>query len=139
MDVWLELFFLERFPHPDKDSYAFHTRPSATYRLKKYMSFKKGLRTIGRSYMNVYQCGGTSQGKIVPIKRHFVSLIFGIFLHRIRNNLRNAVKILRFMAIEFFAFHLEAFQISKFHENVAKLVKGNFKRGFTVTFNIKNL
>ena len=135
----MELFFFERFPHPDKHSYAFHTQPSATYRLKKHISFKKGLRTIGQSYMNAYQCGGTSQGKIVPIKHDFASLIFGILLHRIRNNLRNAVKILRFMAIEFFAFHVEAFQISKFLENVAKLVKGNFKRGFTVTFNVKNL
>ena len=28
--------------------------------------------------MNTYQGGGTSQGKIIPIKRHFASLIFGI-------------------------------------------------------------
>ena len=40
------------------------------------------------------------------------------------------------MAIEFFVF--QAFQFSKFHENVAKLGKGNFKRGLTVTFKAKN-
>ena len=49
-----------------------------------------------------------------------------------------AVKILSFMAIEFFVFQLEAFQFSKFHENVAKLDKGNFSRGLTVTFKVKN-
>ena len=32
---------------------------------------------IGRSQMNTYQGGGTSQGKIIPIKLHFASLIFG--------------------------------------------------------------
>ena len=49
-----------------------------------------------------------------------------------------AVKILSFMAIEFFVFQLKAFQFSKFHENVAKLDQGNFKRGLTVTFKVKN-
>ena len=49
-----------------------------------------------------------------------------------------AVKIQSFMTIEFFVFQLEAFQFSKFHENVAKLDKGNFKRGLTVTFKVKN-
>ena len=29
-------------------------------------------------HMNTYQGGGTSQGKITPIKCHFASLIFGI-------------------------------------------------------------
>ena len=48
------------------------------------------------------------------------------------------VKILSFMAIEFFVFQLEDFQFSKFYENVAKLDKGKFKRGLTVTFKIKN-
>ena len=43
------------------------------------------------------------------------------------------------MAIEFYVFHVEAFQFSKFHENVAKLGKGNFKRGLTMTFKVKNL
>ena len=42
-----------------------------------------------------------------------------------------------FMAIENFVFQLEAFQFSKFHENVGKLGKGNFKRGLTMTFNSK--
>ena len=32
----------------------------------------------GRSHMNTYQGWGTSQGKIIPSKRHFASLIFGI-------------------------------------------------------------
>ena len=49
-----------------------------------------------------------------------------------------AVKILRFMTIEFFVFQLEAFQFSKFHEYVVKRDKGNFKRGLTVTFKVKN-
>ena len=39
-----------------------------------------------------------------------------------------AVKILSFLAIEFFVFQVEASQLFKFHENVAKLDKGNFKR-----------
>ena len=30
--------------------------------------------------MNTYQGGRTSQGKIIPIKRHFASLVFGIML-----------------------------------------------------------
>ena len=42
------------------------------------------------------------------------------------------VKILSFLAIEFFAFQLEAFQFSKFHENAAKLDKGNFKRDLKI-------
>ena len=42
------------------------------------------------------------------------------------------------MVIEFFVFKVEAYQFSKFHENVAKLDKDNFKRGLTVTFKIKN-
>ena len=34
---------------------------------------------VGRGgHMNTYQGRGTSQGKIVPIKRHFAILIFGI-------------------------------------------------------------
>ena len=28
--------------------------------------------------MNTYQGGGTSQGKIIPIKRHLANLLFGI-------------------------------------------------------------
>ena len=32
----------------------------------------------GGGDMNTYQGGGISQGKIIPIKRHFASLIFGI-------------------------------------------------------------
>ena len=44
----------------------------------------------------------------------------------------SVVKILSFMTIKFFVFQLEAFQFSKFHENVAKLDRGNFKRGLTV-------
>ena len=34
---------------------------------------------VGRGgHMNTYQGGGTSQGKIIPIKRRFATLIFGI-------------------------------------------------------------
>ena len=43
----------------------------------------------------------------------------------------------RFMAIEFFVFQVEAFQFSKFHENVDKLDKGNFMRGLAMTFKVK--
>ena len=50
---------------------------------------------------------------------------------------KNLVKSL--MMIEFFVFQVEAFQFSKFHENVAKLDKDNFIRSLTVTFKIKNL
>ena len=49
---------------------------------------------------------------------------------------KNLVKSL--MVIELFVFQVEAFQFSKFHENVAKLDEGNFKRGLTVTFKVKN-
>ena len=42
------------------------------------------------------------------------------------------------MVIEFFVFKVEAYQFSKFHENVAKLDKDNFKRDLTVTFKVKN-
>ena len=39
------------------------------------------------------------------------------------------VKILRFMAIKFFVFELEAFEFSKFYESKVKLEEGNIKRG----------
>ena len=42
------------------------------------------------------------------------------------------------MAIEFFIFQVVAFQFSKFHENLGKLGKGNFKRDLTMTFKVKN-
>ena len=48
------------------------------------------------------------------------------------------VKILNFMATEFFIFQLEGFQFFKFHEDVTKHEKGNSKRGLTVTFKVKN-
>ena len=47
------------------------------------------------------------------------------------------VKILSFMAIEFFVFQVEAFQ-SKYYENVAKLDNNNFMRSMIVTFKVKN-
>ena len=47
---------------------------------------------------------------------------------------KNLGKIL--MAIEI---QVEAFQLSKFLENMAKLVKDNFKRGLIMTFKVKNL
>ena len=49
-----------------------------------------------------------------------------------------AVKILTFMAIEFFVFNVEAFQFSKFHKNLIKLDKGNFKKGLTLTLKVEN-
>ena len=39
-----------------------------------------------------------------------------------------------FVAIKFYLFLVEAFQFSKFHENVVELDRGNFKRGFTMTW-----
>ena len=42
------------------------------------------------------------------------------------------------MTIELFVFQLDAFQFSKFQENVAKLDKDIFKRGLIVTFKVKN-
>ena len=49
--------------------------------IEKLNIFKEGsAQTIGRrSHMNTYEGGETSQGKIIPIKRHCSSLIFGIF------------------------------------------------------------
>lgn len=49
-----------------------------------------------------------------------------------------ALKILNFMAIEFFVFLVDTFPFSKFHENEAKLDKDDFKRGLTVTLKVKN-
>ena len=60
-----------------------------------------------------------------------------ILPHRIGNDLCSENTI-SFMTIEFFVFRLEAFQFSKFHENVAKLDKGIFGRGLTVTIKVKN-
>ena len=37
--------------------------------------------------MNTYQGRGTSQGKIIPIKRHFASLIFGVISPLVRSSL----------------------------------------------------
>ena len=76
-----------------------------------------------------------------------------IFAHRIANaytvKILNLMKSSRpemftsggcfcFVAIEFYVFLVEAFQFSKFHENVDQLDRGNFKRGFTMTFMVKN-
>ena len=44
-----------------------------------------------------------------------------------------------FVVIEFYVFLVQAFQFSKLHENVDKLDRGNFKRGFIMTFMVKNL
>ena len=49
-----------------------------------------------------------------------------------------AVKMLSFIAIKFFVFEVEAFQFSKFYESGAKFDKGDFKRGLTMTFKVKN-
>ena len=50
-----------------------------------------------------------------------------------------AMKRLIFMTIKFCFFVVEAFQFSKFRENVVKFDKGIFKRDLTVTFKVKNL
>ena len=49
-----------------------------------------------------------------------------------------AVKMLSFMTIEISVFQVEAFQFSKFLDSEAKLEKGDFKRGLTVAFKVKN-
>ena len=41
------------------------------------------------------------------------------------------------MEIKLFAFSVEIFQCSKFHEKEAKHDKRNFKRGFTMTVEVK--
>ena len=41
------------------------------------------------------------------------------------------------MEIEFFVFTVEAFQFFKFHDSEAKHHKRNFKRGLTVTLEVK--
>ena len=52
----------------------------------------------------------------------------------------SVMKILSFMAIQFFVFQVEtASQFSKFQENMSKLDKGNLKRGLTMTLEVKNL
>ena len=50
-----------------------------------------------------------------------------------------AVKILRFRAIKFFVFQVQAFKFSKFHGREAKLDKGNFNTGLAVIFKVKYL
>ena len=42
------------------------------------------------------------------------------------------------MANEFFTFQVEAFQFTKYLENIGKLDEDNFKRGLTMTFKVKN-
>ena len=42
-----------------------------------------------------------------------------------------------FMEITFLVFSVEVFQFSKFNENKAKRGKRSFKRGLTVTFEVK--
>ena len=76
-DVKLELFSLERFPHPDKCSYEID-RSFANLSLKISIFSIGMLHWVGREgHMNTYQGGRTSQGKLIPIKRHFASSIFG--------------------------------------------------------------
>ena len=47
-------------------------------------------------------------------------------------------KYLHIIVIKFFIFPVEAFKCFKFHENEAKHDKSDFKRGLTVTFQVKN-
>ena len=78
MTFWLELFFRERFPNPDK--YSCGIGQSFADPSLKISIFSIGmLHWVGRwGHMSTYQGGGTSQGKVISIKRHFASLIFGI-------------------------------------------------------------
>ena len=77
-DVWLELFLLERFPHPDKYPCEIG-RSFADPSLKISIFSISTSHWVGRGgHMNTYQGGGASQGKIIPINRHFASLISGI-------------------------------------------------------------
>ena len=73
------LIFPWEIPHPDQYSCALHAQPSATYQFKKYISLKKDLWTIDWSYVNTYKVGEPLKKKIIPLKRCFASLIFGIF------------------------------------------------------------
>ena len=72
------MFFVERFPHPDK--YSCEIGRSFADPSLKISIFSIGMsHWVGRGgHMNTYQGGGTSQGKIIPIKRHVASLILGI-------------------------------------------------------------
>ena len=71
-------FSLRGSPHPDK--YLCESGRSFADPSLKISIFSIGKsHWIGRGgHMNTYQGGETSQGKIIPIKRHFVSLILGI-------------------------------------------------------------
>ena len=62
-DVWLELFFLERFPHPDK--YSCEISRSFADPFLKISIFSIGIShwVEHGEHMNTYQGGGTSQGK----------------------------------------------------------------------------
>ena len=68
----------QRFPHPEKYSCEIG-RSFANPSLKIYI-FSIGMsHWVGLGgHVNTYQGRGTSQGKLIPIKHHFASLIFGI-------------------------------------------------------------
>ena len=72
------IFFLERFPHPDKYS-CLICRSFADPPLKISVYSIGMSHWVGRrGNMNTYQGGGISWVKIIPIKCLFASLFFGI-------------------------------------------------------------
>ena len=72
------IFFLERFPHPDK--YLCEIGCSFSDPFLKISIYSIGMsHLVGRrGHMNTYQGGQISQVEIIPIKCHFTSLFFGI-------------------------------------------------------------
>ena len=61
------------------------------------------------------------------VQNNILKIFNKILPHRIGNDLCSENT--KFCGNRVFVFQLEAFQFSKFHENVAKLDKGHFKRG----------
>ena len=74
----IEIFFLEKFPHPDK--YFCEIGCSFSDPSLKISIYSIGVSHLvgGREHMNTYQGGRISQVEIIPIKCHFASLFFGI-------------------------------------------------------------
>ena len=74
----IELFFIERFPHPDR--YSCETGRSFGDPFLNIYLFNWYVALGGRGgHKNSYEgWGKTSQGRIISIKFHFASLIFGI-------------------------------------------------------------
>ena len=74
----IEIIFLDRFPHPDEYSCEIDQSFADPCLKISIFSIYMSHWVWRGGHMNTYPGGGTSQGKIIPIKRHFASLIFGI-------------------------------------------------------------